>query len=82
MKHFQMALRLDADFIDAHLGVCRAYLAQKEPNDANPFFFIAAGCVSADFCGSGSAVSCRGVAISEFMSKATTRLCQTTPISM
>lgn len=29
VTHFQMALRLDADFIDAHCGLCRAYLAQN-----------------------------------------------------
>ena len=34
IKHFQMALRLDADFIDAHLGVCRAYLGQNDTENA------------------------------------------------
>ena len=29
ITHFQMVLRLDADFIDAHCGLCRAYLAQN-----------------------------------------------------
>lgn len=34
ITHFQMALRLDADFIDAHVGVCRAYLAQNDTENA------------------------------------------------
>ena len=34
IMHFQMALRLDADFIAAHLGVCRAYLAENDTANA------------------------------------------------
>lgn len=30
IRHFQKALRLDADFIDAHLGLCRAYLGEND----------------------------------------------------
>ena len=34
ITHFQMALRLDADFIDAHCGLCRAYLGQNDTENA------------------------------------------------
>ena len=34
ITHFQIALRLDADFIDAHVGVCRAYLGQNDTENA------------------------------------------------
>lgn len=34
ITHFQIALRLDADFIDAHCGLCRAYLGQNDTKNA------------------------------------------------
>ena len=34
ITHFQKVLNIDADFIDAHCGLCRAYLAQNDTENA------------------------------------------------